>query len=292
MVNVYALDQEGLSLVWTNDGKQQHKLDVDKFLANLEPGGGFIVGDGNAWGVRNPRSASQFGWQKPEDLDDFLDYIRSEGYKAITIPNKLANTLQFRYGMEAPDAVFGLFWDVTEQVATTGRYDSGHPVRASRYPGNDNSFGERANVVLDFLKVQNFGGYESPFIEDVIQIAFDALPKNDRELFDLKKTMPKVNSPRRIAAVACCVYDPKTGQLRTHNGKPWGINFIVRRIIGLNGMMTGKGVRAPGNPMRAALRCVGRRYGEKVNRDERARFDKLVRDLVKAFQAHGPVRHV
>jgi hypothetical protein len=146
-------------------------------------------------------------------------------------------------------------------------------------------------VSNDFLILQNSGGYESPWMEDVLQIAFNALAKDDRILFRMKKTKATVTSPRALAAVAIAVYDPD-GKLREYNGKPWGTGFIVRRVLGLNGVMRGTGSLAPGNPMRAALRYTGRRWGDKVNREERSHADRLTRDLIRAFRAHGPIRPV
>jgi hypothetical protein len=67
-----------------------------------------------------------------------------------------------------------------------------------------------------------------------------------------------------------------------------GTNFIIRHVIGLNGMMTGTGSRSPGNPMRAVLRSLGRGNDPK----ERAERDRLVPVLIRAFRKHGPVRPV
>jgi hypothetical protein len=304
-MNIFAIDQEDHSLVFTGDGEIQETLNVDtflKFLDLLPSGPGLVIGDGNAWAVQNEYSVSQFGWKSQDDLDYFLAELNRRGYRAITIPNRLAKVLYHRYDMEQADAVLALWIHADKIVKMYGSFDSGHEVRGVR---GDNSFLDpvasgkygrdvfnREVVVRDFLRLQNTGGYDSPFGEDIVNIAWHALGKDERALFDLKKTMPKVNSLRRIAAVAVAVYDPRTGQLRTYKGRPWGTNFIVRRIIGLNGMMTGTGSRAPGNPMRAALRAVGRRWGDKCDAEERAQFDKLVRVLIKAFRAYGSVRPV
>jgi hypothetical protein len=322
-LNVIAIDQEGHTLVMTVNGSQD-KVPFDP--DSLPVGGGIVVGDGNCWKPNNGKSASQFLTE--EELDDILASLAAQGYRAITVATKLARDVQIRSGYAQPDAVIALGEYVVDQVSRNGSFDSGHPVRPD---GGDNSFGQRLTVTDDFLYVQNSGGYDSPFIEDIIEIAWatlehksqwdklskeerravlskkerpgltekerahfkkqlDDMKTSDAQLFSFKKTMPVVDSPRRLAAVACAVYDPFSGQLRTHDGKPWGVSFIVRRVIGLCGAMRGTGPKAPGNPMRAALRYVGKRSGDKVNRAERARTDKLVRELIRAFQAHGAVR--
>lgn len=260
--------------------------EVEPFsVDNLPDGGGIVVGDGNCWKPNNGRSKSQFMTQA--ELDELTAALRAKGYRPITVANKLANTVQVQSPYSKDEAVIALNEYAVELVRRTGSFDSGHEVRASR---GDISFGERTTVVNDFLTIQNNGGYDSPWMEDVIQIAFDTLSKEDRPLFRLKKTICQVTSPRALAAIAVAVYDPWTGQLRTYNGKPWGMGFIVRRILGLNGVMRGTGVLAPGNPMRAALRYVGKRYGDKIDKASRAKEDKLTRVLIRAFQSHGPIR--
>ncbi len=282
--NVIAIDQENYQLVMTiNGGDEITLFDVK----SLPSGGGIVVGDGNCWAPSNGRSKSQFLSQ--DELDSLIAELTDSGYRAITVANKMARSIQFQYGLEQAKAVIGLGKYARNQVNLHGSFDSGHEVRQFR---GDISYGQRKIVTDDFLMVQNSGGYESPWMDDAISIAFDALDKDDRPLFDIKKTMLKVNSPRRLAAIAVAVYDPWTGKLREYHGKPWGMGFIIRHVIGLNGVMRGTGEKAPGNPMRAALRCVGRRYGDKVNAPERAHFDKLCRDLIRAFQKHGDIRPV
>jgi hypothetical protein len=283
-MNVIAIDQENKGLVMmVNERDIVEPFDV----GNLPPGGGIVVGDGNCWKPSNGKSKSQFMTQV--ELDDLTAKLRANGYTPITVANKLASTVQQNSVYNQADAVIALNEYAVAQVKAHGSFDSGHEVRASR---GDISFGQRAVVSDDFLIVQNSGGYDSPWMEDVIRIAFEALDKNDRPLFDLKKTKPSVGSHRRLAAVAITVFDPWTGQLREYKGKPWGTQFIVRRVLGLNGVMRGTGPNAPGNPMRAALRCVGRRWGAKINREERAQFDKLIRVLIRAFRENGPIRPV
>lgn len=288
----FAVDQEDGGLVYTTDGLSYEELIPEKFLAMLPAGGGIVVGDGNCWGVQNEVSVSQFGWKTKDDRASFLAALAAKDYKAVTIPNKLANTLFQRYSLTQAEAVLALWLFTEKQVTEHESFDSGHEVRPPQYENNDNSYGERVPVVRDFLRVQNAGGYASPFAEDVIHIAFKALGKDDRPLLDFAKTIEKIGSPRRVMAIAVCVFDPFTGELRTHNGRAWGTGFIVHRIIGLNGMMTGRGVKAPGNPMRAALRVTGKRHGDKVNCEERSHFDKLVRHLIAAFRANRTVRPV
>jgi hypothetical protein len=301
--NIVAIDQEDHSITVTMNGETRSSF--DPFGFDFPDGGGIVVGDGNVWGVQNPLSVSQFCWKTEQEKYRFVAHLAAQGYRAIEVHNKLARRVTFTYNCKRPEAVLALWRYADELVARNGSFDSGHEVRPSR---GDISHGQRAIVTRDFLRVQNDGGYESLFMQDVVQVAFMALAKEDRPLFDLRKTKAAVVSPRRLAAIACAVYDPYSGQLRTHNGKPWGMQFIVRRVIGLNGTMRGTGEHAPGNPMRAALRFAGGRYAapdslgkikhngkpilkqDLINRQERTRTDYLIRDLIRAFQAHGPIR--
>ena len=253
--NVVAIDQENKTLVMmVNDREEVEPFDVD----NLPEGGGIVVGDGNCWKASNGKSKSQFMTQA--ELDELTATLRAKGYKPITVANKLANTVQQNSVYEPKEAVIALNDYAVELVERNGSFDSGHEVRASR---GDISYGQRAIVTDDFLTVQNSGGYDSPWMEDVLSIAFATLAKSDRPLFRMAKTTSKVTSARCLAAIAVAVFDPWTGNVRTYNGNPWGMGFIVRHVLGLNGAMRGTGMLAPGNPMRAALRFTGKRWGAK-----------------------------
>ena len=315
-MNVIALDQEDKTLVGTIDGETFFQADKQNFDW-LPDGGGHVVADGNAFGVRNELSASQFCFENEADREAFVQYLESRGYVVRSIANHLAYPIRLRYGYEPKDAALALWKYAKEQLSHGGRFDTGHRPRTSQ---GDISFGVRALVERDFLRLQNSGGYNSPFIADVVEIAFGSLSKEDRSFFDLNKTWPKntpqdwtplelLGSARRISAVAACVYN-LDGTLRLGPDGPLGTNFIVRNVIGLNGAMKGTGDKAAGNPMRAALRCIGARSispvngvipelktnGKKVRKQdlvnpaERTHMDKLVRTMIKAFRAHGPIR--
>lgn len=286
--NVVALDQENGVIVAVVNGDKSTIFDPKHF--SLPNGGGVVVADGNVWKERNSTSTSQYCWKTKEDRKAFLELLEQSGYRAIQVSNKLASDVMYmypQYEMKSEHAVAALYDYVREQTNKTGRFDSGHPVRESR---GDISHGERAIATNLFLRLQNEYEYNTPFIEDVIRIAYSALNRNDRSLFDLKKTKVKVGSPRRLAAVAVCVWD-ENGSLRMYKGKPWGIGFITRRIIGLSGVMRGTGDTAPGNPMRAALRFIGGRSRKKnkVNPEQRSRLDKCVRILIRAFDKNGAI---
>ena len=293
-----------------NGGKEVWVFNVD----DLPPGGGIVVGDGNCWKPSNGKSKSQF--MTDAKLDELTGKLRAAGYVPITVANKLAGDIQRRSDFDPSDAVIALGEYAMRQVASRGSFDSGHEVRASR---GDISFGQRAIVSDDFLVLQNSGGYNSEWMEDVIAIAHDCLAidydaddmhkghaaykacsKEDKNLievvryelnlFNLSPHGTLNGAARLLAAVAILVYD-LDGKLRMHNGKPWGMGFIVRHVLGLNGVMRGTGLLAPGNPMRAALRRAERSWSE-IHQDERAHTDKLIRDLIRAFRAHGPIRPV
>jgi len=283
-MNVVAIDQENKTLVMmVNERDHVEPFDVGK----LPPGGGIVVGDGNCWKPSNGKSKSQFMTQA--ELDDLTAKLRANDYQPITVANKLASTVQQQsiYGQD--DAVIALNEYAVAQVARNGSFDSGHEVRASR---GDLSHGERDKVTGDFLTIQNSGGYESPGMEDIVNIAWVTLDPEDYSMFNLQVRNPICTSPNKLAAIAVAVYDPWTGQLREYNGKPWGTGFIVRRVIGLNGVMRGTGKEAPGNPMRAVLRKLGRAHGDKIDRNARAHLDYLVRDMILAFRSYGPIRPV
>lgn len=304
--NVIAIDQEEGKFVMTINGDDV-KLPFDP--NSLPLGGGIVAGDGNCWKTNNGKSKSQF--MSSSELDELTATLHLNGYRAIVVANMLAHKIQLSYRLTQADAVIGLGKYAMAQVAMHGSFDSGHEVRPNPYPDNDNSFGERQIVTDDFLRVQNDGGYNSPWMADVIEIAFHTFDDADRRLFGFTaKSKPSISNPFKLAAIAVAVYDPWTGKLRMHEGKPWGLGFITRRIIGLNGLGRGTGPNAPGNPMRAALRAIGGRcwlpsdLGELkpkgnpvrkqdcINRAERAHFDRLIRDLIRAFQMHGDIRPV
>jgi len=306
-LNIVALDQEqgGIMAVingrrewstpdatpdgtdWRADERMPQLFDPVADLSWLPAGGGFVVGDGNLWAVRNELSVSQYCWPDHATRERFIDELEKRGYKAFQISNKLAESLYRKEGVAQALAVVALYHYTEELVGRTGSFDSGYTVRASR---GDNSFGQRRQVVEDFLRLQNMKGYESGFADDVVQIAFDALSRDQRPLFGLGKTKASCKSRNRLMAVAVCTHDPVTGLLRTHEGQPWGMGFITRHILGLNGVMRGTGERSPGNPMRAVLRILGRRHGDKVDAAERAALDKAVRDVIRALRAHPQLR--
>lgn len=256
------------------------------FDLELPAGGGFIVADGNVWGASNGLSISQFVWDSIDERQKFLDAVVEQGYRCLSVSNKYAASQYFKRGYSQADAVKALYEEVAEQVATNGRFDSGKPVRESR---GDVSFGERANVTMDFLRLQNAGGYESDFVNHAVEIAWNGLDKRGKQLFNLQVRAPKCTSPNRLCAVLVCTHDPETGERREYNGRPWGLRFITRNILCLNGTMMGTGPLSPGSPMRAVLRILGRRWGDKVNREERAELDRYVKVLIREFQKHPKI---
>ena len=313
--NIVALDQERGGMVAVINGNRHWRAGPDHDpalpdlfdpvadLGALPAGGGIVVADGNTWSVRNELSVSQYCWSDARDREAFMDALAARGYAAITVANKLTQSLYQRAGLPQALAVQALADYVHIQVSESrGRptpptqaapgpcgcsahwpFDSGYPVRPSR---GDISSGERQAVVTDFLRMQNSGGYESAFADDVVRIAFESLRRSERDLFQIQVTKPACHSRNRLMAVAVCTHDPATGERRMYGDRPWGSGFIVRRVIGLNGTMRGTGTRSPGNPMRAVLRILGRRAGAKVNRDERAGMDRAVRSLIHALQEH------
>ena len=281
-MNIIAVDQEGKSLAVITNGDLTIARSYDEI--SLPDGGGIVVGDTNVWAVANDYSQSQFAFESEEARQATLDRLADAGYRSVSVANKYAQAQYINRGMAQADAVDALYLAVREQVETNGRFDSGKPVRGNR---GDVSYGQRDLVVKDFLSMQNAEGYTTPFLAHGISIAWDALDRDGKRLFNLKQRTPEVStSPNRIAAVLVCTHDPKTGLRREHNGQPWGINFIVRRIIGLNGMMRGTGTLSPGNPMRAVLRVLGRRWGDKVDAHERSQMDKYVKVLIREFQKY------
>ena len=303
--NIVALDQERKAIVAVVNGGMPVIFDPVRDVANLPTGGGYVVADANVWAVRNDLSKSQYCWETEADRDAFVNALESAGYRAIVVANMLAKTLYMRQGLPQSDAVRALYTYVHDQVSSPkGRsaaplttslgcgtctyhwtFDSGHPVRPPAAGSVDQSFGQRRIVARDFLRLQNDGGYESDFAQDALAVAWAAWTPEQREAMGLKKTRP-TGQANRVAAIAVCTHDPDTGQLRTHEGAPWGRNFIMRHLIGLNGVMRGTGPLAPGNPMRAQLRLCGRRHGAKTNRESRALMDQAVRVAIHALQQH------
>ncbi len=287
MQNIVAVDQEihGLAVV-INGKRTQIKSFYD---LELPKGGGLLVADTNVWAVHTGLSVSQYCFDSKEDRVKFLEQAEDLGYKSISVSTKYAKVLYQKHNYSQADAVEALYDEVEDQVNNTGRFDSGRPVRESR---GDVSFGMRAEVVKDFLMMQNELGkkYDSDFMDKAVDIAWHALDKEGQKLFKMKIRTPECNldNRNRIAAVVVCTHDPATGERRMHNGKPWGIRFITRRILCLNGMMQGTGALSPGSPMRAVLRMLGKRNRKKgtINSAERAALDNQVKVLIRAFQQH------
>ena len=283
-MNVVAIDQEVRGLAVVTNGKRSQIAGIDEL--QLPKGGGVVVADSNVWSASNGLSQSQYCFDSLEERQKWLEHFASLGYKSLSVSNKYAKTQYIRRGIPQADAVEALYDEVKSQIEDNGRFDAGKPVRESR---GDVSYGQREKVVHDFLVMQNSGGYESKFLENAVKIAWNALDKRGKQLFNLKITKPEATSPNRVSAVVVTTHDPATGKRREHDGKPWGVNFITRRILCLNGMMQGVGTLSPGSPMRAVLRILGRRHGEKVNAAERAELDKYVKVLIKAFQEHETI---
>lgn len=284
MQNIVAIDQEirGLAVVINGERTQ---------IANFEDlalpfGGGVIVADSNVWAVGNGLSQSQYCFVSEDERDKWISFFAGLNYDSISVSTKYAKVQYMKRGTSQADAVDALYLAVKEQVDDVGRFDSGKPVRETR---GDTSYGQRDIVVKDFLRMQNSGGYDSEFLDKAVKIAWDALDKEGKKLFNLKITKPEASSPNRISAVLVCTHDPATGLRREHDGKPWGSKFIVRRILCLNGMMQGTGTLSPGSPMRAVLRILGRRWGDKINAEERSALDRQVKILIRAFQQHEKI---
>ena len=286
MKNIIAVDQELHGLAVVKNGK---RTQIDSFDdLKLPKGGGVIVADGNAWSIFNGKSKSQYAFDTAEDREKFLADAADQGYKSISVSNKYARLQYLKTGHSQPDAVEALYAEVKSQIKTIGRFDSGKPVRENR---GDVSYGMRDMVSQDFLLLQNSGGYESDFMKSAVEIAWNALDKRGKQLFNLKIRTPETSSPNRLAAVLVCTHNPETGERREHNGKPWGMGFITRRILCLNGTMQGTGSLSPGSPMRAVLRILGRRHSGNglINRDERAEMDRYVKTLIREFQKHETI---
>lgn len=307
--NIVTLDQEGKGLVAVVNGGAPVVFDPTAGAAGLPSGGGYVVADANVWAVRNERSQAQFCWATDAELAWFVESVRAAGYQERVVSNTLAKSAIIRYGYSQAEAVCALWQLVHDQVCAAGvrdegavagvfgcgrkcvhgRYDGGHRVRLGRSEPVDRSFGERDRVVDSFLMVQNTpGAYESGFVAAAAQIAFDALDRHDRPLLNLNKTKVGTQSRNRVVALAVCTHDPLTGERRMFEGRPWGSGFIFGRVIGLNGVMCGTGLRTAGNPMRAVLRGLGRRRtADAVDREARAAIDRAARLVVRALQEHA-----
>lgn len=283
-MNIIALDQEIKGIAAIVNG-ERIQIGTVKDL-QLPPGGGVIVADTNVWAVSNGLSQSQYCFDDLNDRQKYLDSFADDGYKSISISTKYARGLYLKRGYTQEDAVQALYDEVEDQIDRNGRFDSGRPVRETR---GDISFGMRDMVTLDFLRIQNSGGYDSDFLNNAVEIAWNSLDKEGKQLFNLKIRTPETNSPNRLAAVLVCTHNPEDGLRREYNGKPWGKRFITRRILCLNGMMQGTGNLSPGSPMRAVLRILGRRWGDKINKEERARLDWYVKQLIDVFQKHEKI---
>ena len=284
--NIIVVDQEQGKIVMTRDGKTVDDFDP----ARLPAGGGYIVGDTNVLAVQNETSVSQYGWKDSDARRRFLALAHAQGYRVLSVSNKHANKAKRRYDPDGPKALelLTLHADVREKIARTGRYDSGRPVTGVDSAGVDSSHGERDKASLDFLRIQNGGKkYDCDFVRMAIAVAHSALDKYGKTLFGLQVRKPVSKSPNKIVAVAVAVLD-STGRPRTFNGRLFGIGFITRNVLGLNGTISG--VKNGGSPMRAVLRVLGRRSKPgKIDKAERAAFDRYVKTLIHAFQATYPV---
>lgn len=319
--NVVALDQEGRGLIACVNGSPTEPFDVATGIAALPAGGGWIVADVNSWSVRNELSASQFCFPDTAALETFLKEAAAAGWRCMSVTNHIARSLYTREGLPQTAAALALHRYVHRQVTGLERcprrpgIEAGRTVASSTAPGalacgcvvvsghldagrlvtvgerrGDNSQGMRRRVTVDFLRLQNDGGYESGFAQDVITIAWNGLDSRGKDLFHLKKRTPTCDSPNRLMAVAVATHDPATGAIRTYQGRPWGRKFIVHNILGLNGRMKGSGASGAGSPMRAVLRILGRRHGDRIDVAERAELDRYVRDLVRLLQQHPRLR--
>jgi hypothetical protein len=297
--HIVTLDQEQRGLVAVVDGGPTRPFTPAVDLGDLPDGGGLVVADRNTWAVRNPRSQSQYCWGSQRELDDFLLELAVRGYRAVSVANKHANTLYVRFGLPQTDAVTALALHVHASIAEPAppgsdptfacgcarhrSFDGGSTVTPGSSGTIDRSFGQRAVVANDFLVLQNrAGGYDCPFVDGAVNVVWAGLSGDQRDLLGLKKTRPEAKLSRnKVAALAVCTHDPRTGKRRTHNGGPWGVGFICDRVIGLNGTMRGTGPRAPGNPMRAVLRNLGRgRHPERLNA-----VDTAARAAIRALRA-------
>lgn len=283
MANIIALDQENHGIAVVINGGDTFEIQRVEDL-RLPPGGGLIIGDGNVWGVANDLSVSQFVFPSAQAREVFVAAAAAQGYKCRSVSNKYARTQQLKRSYNAVDAVRGLYEEAERLVSESGRFDAGKPIRESR---GDVSFGKRTEVTVDFLRLQNAGGYESPFVQKGIEIAWNALDAQGKKLFNLQMRNPVCTSPNRLTAVLVCTHNPEDGKRREYQDRPWEMRFITRNILCLNGTMMGTGVRSPGSPMRAVLRVLGRRWGDKVNSTERSQTDKYIRVLVREFQKHN-----
>jgi hypothetical protein len=295
--NIVALDQENHGLVAVINGSDPRPFDPSVDIGLLPVGGGVVVADANAWAVRNPLSLSQYCWDTADELEMFLRRLRDAGYEAQSIPNPLARRLYVRSGHAQADAVVALAEHVHDRVADQletgslwcGRCDEhvsftgGRPVRRGRTETVDRSFGQRDLVKVDFLTLQNDLRYDTPFVDEAVAVVWEGTTRAQRDLLNLKKTICEPKNPNRVAAIAACTHNPWTGELRTHDGVPWGRRFIRRRVIGLNGTMCGTGPGTAGNPMRAVLRSLGRGKTPAVLND----IDGAVTAAIWALQRHG-----
>jgi hypothetical protein len=293
--NIVALDQEQHAIVAVINGAATTMFDPANDLDQLPDGGGVVVADENVWAVRNPLSQSQYCWTDHDTLDEFLNQLTDRGYHAVSVPNRAARNMYVRARYDQADAVRALAEHVHDRVAdghTDGplwcgcrahrRYDGGRPVRSAARNRCDRSYGQRGDVVTDFLHLQNDIGYDNAFLDAAVDIVHAALTPDQRDLLNLLKRKPCAKNRNRVAVVAVCTHDPWTGQLRTHNGQRWGRSFIRERVLGLNGTMQGVGARTAGNPMRAVLRSLGRgKKPERLNATDRAVHAALV-----ALQQH------
>lgn len=268
--NIVALDQEQGGIVAVVNGSEPFQFHADE-LGCLPPGGGWVVADVNTWAVRQPLSLSQYCWESQAQRDHFVEELSALGYVARGISNQLANRLYRNAGMSACDAVRALARHVHTAVASDSgpgglwcgtcgshqRFDGGRTIRQGPDMTVDRSFGVRAEVSAAFLRIQSDLGYRCAFVDAAVTAVWEGLTPTQRDLMNLRRRTPTAVHPGRVAAVAVCTHDPSTGRLRIFEGRPWGVRFICRRVIGLNGQMTGTGPSAAGNPMRAMLRAVG-----------------------------------
>ena len=195
-MNIITLDQELRGLAVVTNGKRSQISSFDEL--SLPPGGGVIVADSNVWAVNNGLSQSQYCFNSDEAREEKLQGFADRGYKSISVSNKYARTLYLRRNYTQADAVEALYEEVEEQINENGLFSSGKPVRETR---GDVSRGMRDVVSMDFLRMQNSGGYESEFLRSGIEIAWNALDKRGKQLFNLKITKPEATSPNRVSSI-------------------------------------------------------------------------------------------
>ena len=284
-MNILAIDQEDGGVVATSDGVTTFPWEY----VLPDNGAWLIVGDLNTWAVHNIKSRSQYVWESKEQLEAFCAAVTAAGGVCRSVHPKHARTIRQSIGLDKAEDVLALWRYAEEMIRRTGRFDTGTNPLSVGVVSNQAARDVRDTVVHDFLTLQE-AEYGGEFMRTATEIAFLALAPEERVLFNLCKTKPSTtSSPNRIAALAVCTHDPETGELRKHNGAPYGKNFIIRHVIGLSGAHRGTGPTAAGNPMRAVLRKLGRDWGDKIDKEERSAKDRCSGKIIQALQAHGDI---